>query len=160
MLLLGILSGAVLASGAFVAPVIFHANEYLPTPLLDRLTSGILMTQIFINLNTLMSITALFSLAFELYYFLKIKRSYASLFFSFVMFVSVALFVFYCTPFIIEAQKMGAEAIKSTQFESVHKLSEMLFKLILVCSLALQGIRFYFYKNSYPHGHPPSHTPA
>lgn len=131
IMLLGVVAGMILFAGVFTAPVIFNGNDYLAQDALTHYQSGILMTQIFIKLNYVLVFTALYVFLIEGYDFKLGKRDTLSLAFSFLIITTILLFVYYYTPFIVEAQTLGAEATKTKEFDSIHKGSELDFKILL-----------------------------
>ncbi|PAF48516.1 hypothetical protein BKH46_01010 [Helicobacter sp. 12S02634-8] len=130
--LIGLGIGALVISGAIVAPVIFSAYSFLPDLSITQYESGILMTQIFIKLNVLLNSLAIVIIIYEL---LAFKSSFKpSVFLLVVNALSVVLifvFTLYYTPHILEAQNMGAAYTATPEFESMHTQSEFLFKLLL-----------------------------
>ncbi|MBV5277671.1 MAG: DUF4149 domain-containing protein [Campylobacteraceae bacterium] len=136
--LLGITIGAELAAGAFVAPVIFHPESYLGNDVLTHFQSGILMTQVFLKTNMLLGAIALYSIFFEVIaWSTKTKKDILCLVFSLVIVPLTALFLFYYTPFIVDAQILGSAATTSDIFNKMHKESEMVMKLLMVVQISL-----------------------
>ena len=64
LLLIGLALGAITAS-AFSAPVIFRAASFVEGLEITLFQSGVLMTQIFIKLNILLNILAVFIIIYE-----------------------------------------------------------------------------------------------
>jgi len=60
---------------------------------------------------------------------------------SIIALVGMGLFVFYYTPFILEAQSQGVQASKSVAFASMHKESEWTIKIILIAQSVILGRR-------------------
>ena len=50
-------------------------------------------------------------------------------------------FVFYFTPYILDAQKIGAEATATAEFASMHKASEFVMKAMMLAQVVLFFIR-------------------
>ncbi|MDO7253037.1 DUF4149 domain-containing protein [Helicobacter cappadocius] len=131
--LIGACIGAMIISGAVVAPIIFNAYSYLPSLGITQYDSGILMTQIFIKLNYLLNFTAIIIIIYELSVFKStIKPSIILLGINILSILLIFLFSLYYTPAILEAQNMGAAYTATPEFESIHTQSEMLFKILLV----------------------------
>ncbi|WP_233709961.1 MULTISPECIES: DUF4149 domain-containing protein [unclassified Helicobacter] len=131
--ILGISMGSIIACGMFVAPVIFNAYSFLPDLGITQYDSGILMTQVFLKLNTLLNFTAIIILVYELLAFNLSKRtSFFPLGINIINVILIFLFSFYFTPKIIEAQKQGAAATATPEFATIHIQSEYTFKILLV----------------------------
>lgn len=135
--ILGIAIGTIIALGVLVAPVIFKAALYLPELPLTKFQSGILMTQIFVKSTYILNFTAVAILVYE---FASFKLGYTRpLFWLFggISLMAILLFTLYYTPYIIEAQNLGAEATQSPAFASMHAQSEWVFKILLFSLSAL-----------------------
>ena len=136
--MLGIAIGVEIAAGAFIAPVIFFPQKYLGDGVLSHFQSGILMTQVFLKTNMLLSIVALYSLIFEITSWVKKNKN--DIFSTICALLGVglsAVFVFYHTPFIVEAQAQGALATATEAFNTMHKQSEVVMKSLMVIQLSL-----------------------
>lgn len=136
--LLGIVLGVEIAAGAFIAPVIFFPHTYLGEGVLSHFQSGILMTQVFLKMNMLLIITALYTLLFEIFSWIKKRNN--DIFSTICMLLGVglsAIFVFYHTPFILTAQEQGALATTTEAFNTVHKQSEVVMKSLMVIQVSL-----------------------
>ncbi|MBP9492271.1 MAG: DUF4149 domain-containing protein [Sulfurospirillum sp.] len=135
---LGIALGVEVAAGAFIAPVIFFPHKYLGEGVLSHFQSGILMTQVFLKTNMLLMIVAVYSLFFEIISWIKKRNN--DVFSSVCALLGVgltAIFVFYHTPFIVEAQGQGALATATEAFDTMHKQSEVVMKSLMVIQLSL-----------------------
>lgn len=137
VLLLGIALGVEIAAGAFVAPVIFHPERYLGIGILTHFQSGILMTQVFLKTNMLISIVAVYSIAYELFAWLKKHKDSVSLVLSFIALILTSLFVFYYTTFIVDAQILGAQATSTAEFAKMHHESEWVIKILMMVQVVL-----------------------
>lgn len=136
--LLGIALGVEVAAGAFIAPVIFFPQKYLGEGVLSHFQSGILMTQVFLKTNMLLSIVALYSLIFEITSWVKKNKN--DIFSTICALLGVglsAVFVFYHTPFIVEAQQQGALATTTEAFNAIHKQSEVVMKSLMLVQMSL-----------------------
>lgn len=138
MALVGICIGVELAAGAFVAPVIFHPERYLESDVLSHFQSGILMTQVFLKTNMVLSAVALYGIVFEtIAWVQKNNKDIFAFGCTFSILLLTALFVLYYTPFIVEAQKLGSMATTSEAFDKMHKESELVMKLLMVSQIGL-----------------------
>ncbi len=145
---IGLCIGAIIATGAFSAPVIFHAQEYGVD--ITKFQSGILMTQIFLKLNVLLLFVAFFIAIYEI---LSFKLSNHTKMQKYILFISgaiavicILLFSLYYSPFIVSQQELGINATASAKFQSMHSQSEMIFH-ILFFALTLNLI----YRNMLQH---------
>ncbi|MDR2342212.1 MAG: DUF4149 domain-containing protein, partial [Campylobacteraceae bacterium] len=123
--------------GALVASVIFFPGAYLGDGVLSHFQSGILMTQIFLRFNILLIICTFLIAAYEVYsYFIK-NHDFISVVILFVILTGALAFVLYFTPYIVEAQKMGAQATSTKEFKDIHSFSELIIKVVLIGQIAL-----------------------
>jgi hypothetical protein len=137
LLLIGICIGAEITVGALVASVIFFPGAYLGDGVLSHFQSGILMTQIFLRFNILLMVCTFFIAAYEIYsYFIK-NHDFVSAVILFVVLVGALAFALYFTPYIVEAQKLGAEATSTKEFKNIHNLSELVIKVVLIGQISL-----------------------
>ncbi|RAX54971.1 hypothetical protein CCY99_02195 [Helicobacter sp. 16-1353] len=128
--ILGLSIGAIIASGAFVAPVIFRASNFGVE--LDLAQSGILMTAIFLKLNALLLFVAFIIAVYEIF---SLRLSSHTRIQKAILFVSggisvvcILLFALYYTPFILESQELGT--IATSEFNAMHKQSEFVFNVL------------------------------
>ncbi|GAA7669793.1 DUF4149 domain-containing protein [Helicobacter pylori] len=137
LLLLGILGGSLITLGMMVAPIVFKAPSILPEFNLTLFESGKLMSQIIVRFNFLLGAIGFVVLLYEIISFIYDKRSLAYLILGVAIGVLCLLFVFYYTPYILNAQKAGEVALQSAEFARSHAQIEWLFKelLVLVCAL-------------------------
>ncbi|GAA9890827.1 DUF4149 domain-containing protein [Helicobacter pylori] len=137
MLLLGILGGSLITLGMMVAPIVFKAPSILPEFNLTLFESGKLMSQIIVRFNFLLGAIGFVVLLYEIISFIYSKRSLVYLILGVAIGALCLLFVFYYTPYILNAQKVGEAAIQSAEFARSHAQSEWLFKelFVLVCAL-------------------------
>ena len=144
LFLLGICIGAELAIGIFMAPVIFYPSQYIGEGVLSHYQSGQLMTQVFLKYNILLIFISSLILLFEIVN-LKGSESFnykiSAFFLSLIISLLAMSFVFYFTPYILQAQKIGAEATATAEFVSMHKASEFVMKAMLLAQVALFFIR-------------------
>ncbi|MGL2516374.1 DUF4149 domain-containing protein [Helicobacter pylori] len=137
LLLLGILGGSLITLGMMVAPIVFKAPSILPEFNLTLFESGKLMSQILVRFNFLLGAIGFVVLLYEIISFIHSKRSLVYLILGVAIGTLCLLFVFYYTPYILNAQKVGEAAIQSNEFARSHAQSEWLFKelFVLVCAL-------------------------
>ncbi|WP_096016456.1 DUF4149 domain-containing protein [Campylobacter lanienae] len=144
LFLLGICIGVELAIGIFMAPVIFYPSQYIGEGVLSHYQSGQLMTQVFLKYNILLIFISSLILLFEIVN-LKGSESFnykiSAFFLSLIIALLAMSFVFYFTPYILQAQKIGAEATATAEFISMHKASEFVMKAMLLAQVALFFIR-------------------
>lgn len=144
LFLLGICIGAELAIGIFMAPVIFYPSQYIGEGVLSHYQSGQLMTQVFLKYNILLIFISSLLLLFEIVN-LKGSESFnykiSAFFLSLIIALLAMSFVFYFTPYILQAQKIGAEATATAEFISMHKASKFVMKAMLLAQVALFFIR-------------------
>ncbi|WP_086229233.1 DUF4149 domain-containing protein [Campylobacter devanensis] len=144
LLLLGICIGAELAIGIFMAPVIFYPSQYIGEGVLSHYQSGQLMTQVFLKYNVMLTFISSLIFLFEI---INLKNSESfnykiSAFFLALIITLLAMsFVFYFTPYILQAQKIGVEATATAEFASMHKASEFVMKAMILAQVALFFIR-------------------
>jgi hypothetical protein len=137
LLLLGLCIGAEIAVGALSAPVIFYPDNLLGAGVLNHFQSGILMTQIFLKFNVLLMLCTLLVIGYEVYLYRIKKYDFISAVILFILLLGVLAFVLYFTPYIVEAQKLGAESTATTEFRSMHGWSEIVMKVILLSQVSL-----------------------
>ncbi|MCI4399572.1 MAG: DUF4149 domain-containing protein [Campylobacteraceae bacterium] len=118
--------------GAMVAPIIFHSEVVFGVKLLGRYDAGLMMSEIFSRFNYVLLTTAAITIAFEGFLAVNKKNSKTMLGISFINVAAIGLYAFILTPQIIGYQAMGEEALTSKTFETVHKIAEFDFKLLLV----------------------------
>lgn len=144
LFLLGICIGAEIAIGIFMAPVIFYPSQYIGEGVLSHYQSGQLMTQVFLKYNILLIFISSLLLLFEIVN-LKGSESFnykiSAFFLSLIIALLAMSFVFYFTPYILQAQKIGAEATATAEFLSMHKASEFVMKAMILAQVALFFIR-------------------
>lgn len=136
IVLVGMALGVELCAGAFVAPIIFFPSGYLGEGVLTHFQSGILMTQVFLKSNMLLGLVAFYGIVFEVIAWItKQNKDVLSLSLSFSGFILTVLFLFYYTPFIVDAQR--ALTTESEVFFKMHKESELVMKSLMMVQLVL-----------------------
>lgn len=132
----------VLLLGAVVAPVIFHSEVIFGVKLLARFDAGVMMSEIFSRFNYILLITAALIIAFEGFLTVNKKNSVAMLILSAINVGAIGVYAFVMTPKIIAYQTMGEMAIGSPEFDTIHKIAELDFKLLLFTLTVSFFIRF------------------
>ena len=135
--LLGVTLGAVLYAGVVVAPVIFHAGRWLGEGVLSHYQEGLIMTQNFIGLSTLVTVTMIAVFLYEGYKYKKFERDKLTTAAALVLLMSGALFNWYYLPDIVTMQMAGEAMTQSEVFQNVHKASEIDFKIFAAAVLLL-----------------------
>lgn len=137
VLLIGICIGIELSVGALVAPVIFYTSSFLGDGVLSHFQSGILMTQIFLRFNLILMVLTMGFVIYEIYlYFIK-RNDLVCNIMLFIIVTGALMFVLHFTPFIVEAQSIGAEATITDKFLSMHKQSEWVIKVVIIGQIGL-----------------------
>jgi len=137
ILILSLGAGIIVALGVFSAPVIFNASELLSFEM-DRFSSGLIMTEIFVRSNIYLNFVAFVILLFEIYtYRYSANRSKIDLGLGAIAVIGIFSFTSYYTPLIVEAQKLGMEATATDSFGEIHKYAELDYKVILLALIAL-----------------------
>jgi len=117
--------------GALIAPIIFHSEIIFGVKLLARYDAGLMMSEIFSRFNYMLLVTAALIIAFEGFLAVNKKNSILMLILSVANVAAIGVYAFILTPQIIAFQAMGEEAIRSPEFDTIHKIAELDFKLLL-----------------------------
>ena len=137
--------GTELTLGILVAPVIFFPQNIIGEGVLTHFMSGQMMTKIFLKFNYALLFVSAFVAVSELFDLRK-KLAFSLKFSTFMLsFLNLALalsFVFIFTPFIVQAQGLGAEATQTAEFAKMHSTSEYVMKVMLVLQLILFFVKF------------------
>ncbi len=137
--------GTELTLGILVAPVIFFPQNIIGEGVLTHFMSGQMMTKIFLKFNYVLLFVSAFVAVSELFDLRK-KLVFSLKFSTFMLsFLNLALalsFVFIFTPFIVQAQGLGAEATQTAEFAKMHSASEYVMKVMLVLQLILFFVKF------------------
>ena len=137
LIILAATFGAVIVLGAISAPVVFNTEELLFGLELDRYNAGIIMGEIFHRFSYWIYVVAFSVVTYEVISYKMGQRdsiifaSAAAVVFSSLMFSAVY------SPKILAMQAIGVEATLSDTFESIHKASELDFKILAVALLVL-----------------------
>ena len=112
--------------------------------------SGQMMTKIFLKFNYALLFVSAFVAVSELFDLRK-KLAFSLKFSTFMLsFLNLALalsFVFIFTPFIVQAQSLGADATQTAEFAKMHSASEYVMKVMLVLQLILFFLKFKISQN-------------
>ena len=112
--------------------------------------SGQMMTKIFLKFNYVLLFVSAFVAVGELFDLRK-KLAFSLKFSTFMLsFLNLALalsFVFIFTPFIVQAQGLGADATQTAEFAKMHSASEYVMKVMLVLQLILFFVKFKISQN-------------
>ena len=144
-LLLGALIGTELALGALVAPTIFYPKSILGEGVLTQFQSGKLMATIFVKFNYALLAVSVIAALYEFASFRSSVKFAAKFSANMLCAINLALalsFVFYFTPFVMDAQAVGEAATQTAEFAQMHAASEWTMKLMLFAQLALFFIKF------------------
>lgn len=137
LILLAATFGAVIVLGAVVAPVIFHADNYLVDVCLNKYNSGILMGEVFHRFSYWLYVMTVAVVVYEAIWYKMGQRdaiafaSAATVIFSSLMFSAVY------APKILTMQALGIEATQSDTFQNIHMASELDFKILAVALVIL-----------------------
>lgn len=143
LLALGAMIGMEIGVGLLMAPVIFYPEPLLGEGVLSHYQSGILMTQVFLRFNMALFAVTFFGLLYEAWLFRKAQGDRWALGLTLVMVYAAGMFIFYYTPFIVEAQAAGPEATQTELFHAMHKGSEKIIKVLLVAQVVVFGRRIW-----------------
>ncbi len=136
------LIGIELSLGALVAPVVFFPQQIIGDGVLSHFQSGKLMSEIFVKYGGILIAVSVICLVFEMINFNNNKlQSFrlrlSTLMLTLVNIILALLFVLYFTDYVINAQKIGAEATTTPEFAQIHAASEWCMKLIIVFQTVL-----------------------
>lgn len=139
ILCLAFVFSGVLVLGAIVAPVVFHSSEFITNIVLDRFQNGQLMAEIFSRFATILNFVVLFVVVIEALNYKKFLQSGLYMVFFAIFVVSSFMFSFYFTSIILELLAQGENAINQNieAFETLHKLSEYDFMVVMFSALAM-----------------------
>lgn len=137
LILLGATLGAGLFAGIVVAPVTFHSENWLGTEVLSHYQEGLIMTQNFVKLSTLVTVTVIFIALYEGYKYKKFERDTITQVATFFAIVTGLMFGHYYVPDIVTMQMAGEAMTQSEAFINTHKGSEINFKIFALALLVL-----------------------
>ena len=131
-----------------VAPVIFGSSKYLGAFALTLFQSSFLMTTMFIKLNSLLTLSTIFIIIYEVTSFIFIHKNRFIALVAIVSIVSSILFIFYFVPRIANMLYNGKLATDPSLFASLHEASEVNFMTLFLSLVLLLFTRCYGRKNS------------
>ena len=136
------LIGIELSLGALVAPVVFFPQQIIGEGVLSHFQSGQLMSEIFARYGGILIAVSVICLVFEMINFNNNKSQsfrlrLSTLMLTLVNIILALLFVLYFTDYVINAQKIGAEATMTPEFAQIHAASEWCMNLIIVFQTVL-----------------------
>ncbi|OBT16307.1 hypothetical protein A9264_11750 [Vibrio sp. UCD-FRSSP16_10] len=137
VILLTIIMGFSLFSGVVVAPVIFNSSSFLGSSLLSRFQEGLLMTEVFVRLSYPLVMVCIFACVFELFSYFKKGTDWIAIISMSLMVTTGLLFGFYFVPEIVHMQAQGPVVTQSDVFTSIHKTSEICFKITVFSGVVL-----------------------
>jgi hypothetical protein len=129
LIFLSIVLGASLYAGIVVAPVIFNTDEIFGSPVLSQFQEGMIMTQNFIGLSYLVTLSVIVAFVYESYKYKMGERDILTFVALFLAIGTGLMFSYYYLPEIILMQQAGEEMTKTQAFLDTHKGSEINFKI-------------------------------
>ncbi|GEA51970.1 membrane protein [Vibrio inusitatus NBRC 102082] len=126
-----------LFAGAVVAPVIFNSSSWLGESILNRFQEGLMMTEVFVRLSYPLVAVCILSLVYEVFNYWKRDSDWIALISMSLMVGTGLLFGFYFIPEILHLQSQGPTVTQSPVFSSIHKASEVCFKITVFSGLVL-----------------------
>lgn len=143
LLMLAMSAGAVVILGVFVAPVVFHSEIYLSIPVLSRYEEGKMMGEIFRRFSFWGYFMVIFITFYELYRYKMMQIDKVSILSALGAVSTFLLFSAVYIPKILAYQEQGEAVMMDNGFETLHKASEIDFKILLATLLILFGRRAY-----------------
>jgi uncharacterized membrane protein len=143
LLLIAMTAGAVLILGAFVAAVVFQSEIYLTLPLLSRYEEGKIMGEIFRRFTYWAYFITAVIAVYEVSRYKVMQIDKISILSALGSIGTLLLFSAVYTPKILEYQTQGEDVMMQNSFESLHKASEIDFKILLITLLILFMRRAY-----------------
>lgn len=137
LLFIGMTVGAILILGVFVAAVVFHSETYLTIPLLSRYEEGKIMGEIFRRFSYWGYFMVVLIAVYESAKYKMMQIDKISVLSAMGSIGTLLLFAAVYTPKMLEYQMQGEAAMMEHSFESLHKASEIDFKIMLVMMLVL-----------------------
>lgn len=139
--LLAMVIGMEISIGAFLAPIVFFPANIIGDGVLTHFQSGQLMTQVFLKFNNVLLVVSVVAIIYEGINLRNNNESFAKKISSFMLALIVLIlalaFIFYFSAYVVEAQKLGAEATSSEEFAKMHKASELVMKIMMIAQAML-----------------------
>ncbi len=129
--------GASLYAGAVVAPVIFNTVDVFGTEILTHFQEGMIMTENFVRLSYVITLSVVVVVIYEGYRYKKGERDTLAIIAAFLIICTGVLFSYYYLPDILTMQQAGEQMTQSEIFANVHKASEINFKVYVFAILLL-----------------------
>jgi len=129
--------GAGLYAGIVVAPVTFHTDLWLGSEVLSHFQEGLIMTENFIRLSYLVDFTLIAIFLYESYKYKMFERDSMTTLAALIAIASGLFFGHYYLPDILTMQLAGEVMTQSDTFASMHRASEIDFKIFSVALLVL-----------------------
>lgn len=145
LFLLAMVIGIEVSIGVFLAPTIFFPQNIIGEGFLSHFQSGQLMTNVFVKYNYVLIVVSVIGFIYEsinLKFDTSFYKKISSFLLSFIVLVLALAFVFYFTDYILQAQKLGAEATQNEQFAKIHSASELVMKIMMISQILLFFIKF------------------
>ncbi len=137
LIFLSIVLGASLYAGMVVAPVTFNTDDIFGSSVLSQFQEGMIMTQNFIKLSHLVTLSVIVVVVYEGYKYKMGERDLLTFVALFLVVVTGLMFSYYYIPDIITMQQAGEEMTKTQVFLDTHKGSEIDFKIYAFAMLLL-----------------------
>ncbi|MBN2768074.1 MAG: DUF4149 domain-containing protein [Campylobacterales bacterium] len=129
--------GASLYAGAVVAPVIFNTEDVFGEAILSHFQEGMIMTENFIRLSYVITLSIVTVAFYEGYRYKKGERDVIAQIATLLIICSGLLFSYYYMPDILVMQQAGPQMTQSEAFANTHIASEIDFKVFVFSILVL-----------------------
>ncbi len=137
IIFLAAVMGASLYAGVVVAPVIFNTVDVFGTEILTHFQEGMIMTENFVRLSYVITLSVVVVAIYEGYKYKKGERDKLALIAAFLIISTGVLFSYYYLPDILLMQQAGEQMTQSETFANAHKASEINFKIFVFAILLL-----------------------
>ena len=137
LIFLSAVLGASLYAGAVVAPVTFNTEDIFGSSILSQFQEGMIMTENFVRLSYLVTISVIAAVIYEGYKYKKGERDMLTFVALFLVLATGLMFSYYYLPDIIMMHQAGEEMTKTQLFIDTHNGSEINFKIYTFALLLL-----------------------
>ncbi|MDD5405727.1 MAG: DUF4149 domain-containing protein [Sulfurovaceae bacterium] len=137
LIFLSAVLGASLYAGIVVAPITFNTEAIFGSPVLSQFQEGMIMTQNFIKLSYMVTLSVIAVVIYEGYKYKMGERDILTSISFFLVVATGLMFSYYYLPDIILMQQAGEEMTKTQLFLDTHKGSEIDFKIYVFALLLL-----------------------